>query len=199
MRLRILEFETRLNSQRHKDLPVIKVIRRDASTDEERKLPSEGVKGLATPTTVKGVVSHRWLKSVDRFSSTMNTFWEAIRSLAEHKFPAIQKDVIVALIDDGVDTFDDAFSGQMLQGKSFDFHHGLRHPYSSARGHGTVMASMILRVCPMAKIYPIRLKTLATADYKSQIVTESATQVSTWSDQDSSCGARREIKITTIV
>ncbi|KAF3764286.1 hypothetical protein M406DRAFT_71164 [Cryphonectria parasitica EP155] len=83
---------------------------------------------------------------------------------------------MVALIDDGVDTFDKAFTGQVLEGKSLDYHNGLRPPYSSARGHGTVMASMILRVCPMAKIYPIRLKIFATADSRNQIVMDSAAQ-----------------------
>ena len=56
--------------------------------------------------------------------------------------------------------FDTLQANQILEGKSFDFHNGMVRPsFSSARGHGTVMASVILRVCPMAKVYPIRLKT----------------------------------------
>ncbi|KKO96893.1 hypothetical protein THAR02_11002 [Trichoderma harzianum] len=71
-----------------------------------------------------------------------------------------ESDVVVALINDGVDRLDNTLSGQILEGKSFDYHDGqVRPPFSSARGHGTVMASMILRICPMAKIYLIRLKT----------------------------------------
>lgn len=90
----------------------------------------------------------------------------------------VEKDVIVALIDDGIDIFDTTLSNQVLEGKSFDFHDGkVRPPFSSARGHGTVMANMILRVCPMAKIYPIRLKTHNTPEGKSQIDRDYAAQV----------------------
>jgi hypothetical protein len=97
----------------------------------------------------------------------MTTFWERTvqdfldsnqnRPTAE----GLESDVVVALIDDGVDRFNTPLeANRVLNGKSFDFHDGMVRPsYSSAKGHGTVMASMILRVCPMAKIYPIRLKT----------------------------------------
>lgn len=90
----------------------------------------------------------------------------------------VEDDVVVALIDDGIDMFDTTLSNQVLEGKSFDFQNGkVRPPFSSARGHGTVMASMILRVCPMAKIYPIRLKTSPTPDGKNQIDRKYAAQV----------------------
>jgi hypothetical protein len=90
----------------------------------------------------------------------------------------IEDEVVVALIDDGIDMFDTALSNQVLEGKSFDFHDGkVRPSFSSARGHGTVMASMILRVCPMAKIYPIRLRTYETPDGKNQIDRKYAAQV----------------------
>ncbi|KAG7286708.1 hypothetical protein NEMBOFW57_009019 [Staphylotrichum longicolle] len=81
----------------------------------------------------------------------------------------LENDVVLALIDDGVDMFDTTSpqSNQILEGKSFDFHGGkVRPPFSSAMGHGTVMASMILRVCPMVKVYPIRLKTYQSTEGK---------------------------------
>jgi hypothetical protein len=46
-------------------------------------------------------------------------------------------------------TFDTPVNDRILGGKSFDFHDGMvQLSYSSATGHGTVTASMILRVCP---------------------------------------------------
>jgi hypothetical protein len=78
-------------------------------------------------------------------------------------------DVVVALIDDGVDKMNTRHAEQIiLPGKSLDFHDGKMRPaFSSSKGHGTVMANMILRVCPMVKIYPIRLKTYQTTGGKS--------------------------------
>jgi hypothetical protein len=123
----------------------------------------------------KGVDSHQWLQSTARFASEMDHLWKQtiakfLQSGRNQTEPrGIEKDVVIALIDDGVDIFDSSLSDQILQGKSFDFHDGkVQPPYSSAMGHGTVMASMILRVCPMAKVYPIRLKTFDTANGKNR-------------------------------
>jgi len=90
----------------------------------------------------------------------------------------VEEDIVLALIDDGVDMFDKALTNRILEGKSFDFHDGkVRPPFSSAKGHGTVMASMILRVCPMVKVYPIRLKTYDNPDGKNTIDVGYAAQV----------------------
>ena len=115
---------------------------------------------LRPPAT--GVNSHKWLDSTARFASNMIPFWEkTLESFGDQRTQeGLENDVVLALIDDGVDMFDTLQAKQILEGKSFDYHNGMvRPPFSSARGHGTIMASMILRVCPMAKVYPIRLKT----------------------------------------
>lgn len=71
-----------------------------------------------------------------------------------------------------------AWHDRVLEGKSFDFHDDMvRPPYLSAKGHGTVMASMILHVCPMVKVYPIRLKTYDNEHATSNIDANYATQV----------------------
>ena len=116
---------------------------------------------------VKTASSHQWLECTARFAGEMTTFWDktvkdyhdSIQNRPTADGP--ESDVVVALIDDGINKFDPLLeANQVLDGKSFDFHDGMVKPfYSSTRGHGTIMASMILRVCPMAKIYPIRLKT----------------------------------------
>ncbi|CEI63692.1 hypothetical protein FVEN_g6813 [Fusarium venenatum] len=74
---------------------------------------------------------------------------------------SLRKDVIVALIYDGVDTLDPTFSNQFVEGKTFDYQgdDGVGQYYVSANDHGTDMARMILKVCPMARIYSIKLKT----------------------------------------
>ena len=133
------------------------------------------------------ITSHQWLDCMDLFASKFKPFWE--QTLAEfltlrgeragETAEGVEKDVVVALIDDGVDSCDDALAGQILDGKTFDYQEDSMGPhFVSAKGHGTVMASMISRVCPMAKIYPIRLKTRQGEDGKSQIVVKSAALVS---------------------
>ncbi|KAI2472565.1 hypothetical protein F4781DRAFT_428267 [Annulohypoxylon bovei var. microspora] len=127
-------------------------------------------------TSDKVVNSHRWLNSAARFAEEMNPFWkDTVADFLEWRQnqgtpEKIEEDVVIALIDDGVDMFDPALSNRVLEGKSFDFHDGkVRPPFSSATGHGTVMASMILQICPMAKVYPIRLKTYGNQSGKNNI------------------------------
>ncbi|KAM0480764.1 hypothetical protein ACHAP7_005001 [Fusarium lateritium] len=119
---------------------------------------------------------NQWLQSVENFARSMNPYWEStVQKFLEARQhqgtpEGVENDVTIALIDDGVYKFGIGRPHQVLQGKSFDFHGDrLNPPYLSAKGHGTVMASMILRVCPMAKIYPIRLKTNSDASGNSTI------------------------------
>ncbi|KAI0539494.1 hypothetical protein GGR58DRAFT_464533 [Xylaria digitata] len=149
-----------------------------SGTWEERKETPNNAHHPATSAHVKGINSHQWLDSTMRFTSAMAPFWkdtvDSFLKPGQKQFmpKRIEDSVVVALIDDGVDKLDKVFSQQVLEGKSFDFHDREVRPYfSSARGHGTVMASMILRVCPMAKIYPIRLRTFDKLDGKVNIDT----------------------------
>jgi hypothetical protein len=152
-------------------------------SDEESKATTRDIPHLTALSPAQGVNSHRWLDSTAKFAGEMIPFWKNtiegfVKSRQTLGAPELVKDVVVALIDDGVDMFDKSLTSHILEGKSFDFHNGkVRPPFSSARGHGTVMASMILRVCPMVKIYPIRLKTYDTADGKNTIDTGYAAQV----------------------
>ncbi|KAI0895890.1 hypothetical protein F4806DRAFT_496794 [Annulohypoxylon nitens] len=133
----------------------------------------------AQPTTGssdKIVNSHRWLNSAAKFAEEMSPFWkdtvtDFLKWRQNQGTPEkIEDDVVIALIDDGVDMFDPALSNRVLEGKSFDYHEGkVRPPFSSASGHGTIMASMILQICPMAKVYPIRLKTYGNHTGKNSI------------------------------
>ncbi|KAF5484086.1 Major intracellular serine protease [Colletotrichum fructicola] len=91
--------------------------------------------------------------------------------LSHVKFPP----VTVERTDDGVYSFDPAFSNRVIEGKTFDYHDGwIGHHYDSARGHGTEMAKLICKVCPMAEIYSIRLKTETGQDGQPTIDATSA-------------------------
>lgn len=203
IRHKIKDFETRLNDSRkiiqaeklaasgnkrvsdtNTAFGHVEVTAIDSGTDEERKVTSGDAPHLSTSSPTQGVNAHQWLKSTAKFAGLMNDFWkstveEFLESKQNQATPErVEDDVVVALIDDGVDMFDTALSNQILEGKSFDFHdEKVRPPFSSAKGHGTVMASMILRVCPMAKVYPIRLKTYDNANGKNNIDANYAAQV----------------------
>ena len=90
--------------------------------------------------------------------------------------------MILCLIDDGVNKLDITLPDQILEGKSLDFHdERVGAPYLSAKGHGTAMVSMILRVCPIVKIYRIRPKTYDNANGESNIDAYYAAQVDIFS------------------
>ena len=118
--------------------------------------------------------SHRWLEYVDKFGDQIWNVWSKILSESKDKKP---QEIIVALIDDGVDHTHPPLMGSILTGRTLSYEGDRIRPwYVSERGHGTVMASMICRVCPMVKVYPIRLNTLGQ---KGQIDVESAALVYT--------------------
>lgn len=151
---------------------------------------------------------------MDAFAKNVNPLWTSTRAnfldcigsaslgLSHETASAREKlenEVVVALIDDGVSLLDDNLAGRVLEGKTFDYSEsGVGQSYNSAQGHGTEMARCILRVCPMAKIYPsepfrnkscprytkanlnapVRLKIHMTHERKIQIDLESAALVS---------------------
>lgn len=135
---------------------------------------------------------HEWLVCMERFARSIGPFWTEMlerskTALGEEDgkaerlaIEAIENDVTVALIDDGVMMVDEYWNGRVLVGKTLDYQEGgeVGQPYASNRGHGTEMAKLILRVCPMAKIYPIRLKSAPAQDGKGTIDLQSAAAVS---------------------
>ncbi|KAL4905616.1 hypothetical protein BDW74DRAFT_185133 [Aspergillus multicolor] len=112
---------------------------------------------VAVPDQPK-VTVHKWLESIDSFNEQLKTLMAAIRT-SSHR----EDEIKVALLDDGVDFCEKEFRERIMHGKSFAYYDADKQRekqwYVSELGHGTVMAHMILRVCPMAKIYPIRLDT----------------------------------------
>lgn len=123
--------------------------------------------------TNKAINTHEWLNCMDAFAKNIKPLWTSTQDRFLKSFGAaglgpdrevmsrpatrtgLENEVIVALIDDGVSLLDQNFVGRVLEGKTFDYRDGyVGQSYYSAQGHGTEMARCILRVCPMAKIYP---------------------------------------------
>ncbi|KAI1498316.1 hypothetical protein F5X99DRAFT_393975 [Biscogniauxia marginata] len=166
------------------DKNLVEVFQIKSNTSKGHKVTTKDPSQTASSAS-QVITSHQWLDCMDKFADHIRPFWSDTRKAfldsrperARETDSGVEKDVIVALIDDGVDSCDLSFSsGQILDGKTFDYENGrIRPHFVSARGHGTVMANMITRVCPMAKIYPIRLKTRSLPDgKKTEIVAESA-------------------------
>ncbi|KAK2010069.1 hypothetical protein LZ32DRAFT_589032 [Colletotrichum eremochloae] len=178
--------EKKMGSTKHETLKERKIIvlPREGKKGTEMPVSSSGLPktaGRSNPVT-----EHDWLNCVERFAGCMDLFWKKTVDLSREWLNAdpntdvrlltpesqnvnvlknLGKDVVVALIDDGVDCCDSAFSGRVIEGKTFDYQDGgVGQYYISARGHGTEMARMILKVCPMANVYSIRLKTHTSPD-----------------------------------
>ena len=124
--------------------------------------------------------SNRWLNCMDKFADELqNTCSEFVKP---------QNGIKVALIDDGADPYVESLRGKIWGGETFSrgFPHenGPSPYYRSTKVHGTVMADMICRVCPMARLYVYKLETqtslnLATQTHgKEYIAAESAALVS---------------------
>ncbi|KAJ3578865.1 hypothetical protein NPX13_g1700 [Xylaria arbuscula] len=84
----------------------------------------------------------------------------------------------VAIIDDGVDAAHGSLSRNIADGKSISKGHGGLYSsyYKSTRGHGTIMATLIRKVCPDARLYVAKLNEKRT-DNGLEITADSAVEV----------------------
>ncbi|KAF5228937.1 hypothetical protein FAUST_10736 [Fusarium austroamericanum] len=113
--------------------------------------------------TVESRAAHRWLDSVYAFANRVNQFWmQSLSAIPPSLHDHMASHVVVALIDDGVQSYGSFLSANITGGKSFATGgtNNMASPwYVSELGHGTVMAETIARVCPMVKLYPMRVDT----------------------------------------
>ncbi|CAF3558590.1 unnamed protein product [Fusarium graminearum] len=113
--------------------------------------------------TVESRAAHRWLDSVYAFANRVNQFWmQSLSAIPSSPHDHMASHVVVALIDDGVQAYGSFLSANITGGKSFATGgtNNMASPwYVSELGHGTVMAETIARVCPMVKLYPMRVDT----------------------------------------
>ena len=93
----------------------------------------------------------------------------------------VEKPTKVAVIDDGFDGFQEDYTENVVSGVSFcrysDTHSLMNAYYVPSGSHGTVMASLICRVCPLVKLYIARLDEFRTSGGKRCITAESAAEV----------------------
>lgn len=127
--------------------------------------------------------TNKWLDCVDDFAAMLRSF-NIENLIAEYSktHPSIkdlQRDVVVAVIDDGVDIRHHSLRGRILGGETFDTSDRSHYRFS-AKEHGTLMASQVVRVCPNAKIYIIKVETYVNDDNLA-IDAESAASVSSLS------------------
>ncbi|PYH81025.1 subtilisin-like protein [Aspergillus uvarum CBS 121591] len=112
---------------------------------------------------------HRWITCMDNFADFIQNIRTPVGSM---------EDVRVALIDDGVDIEEKTLRGKIVGGRSFssrDHAQNLQQPfYVSGSGHGTVMASLICRVCPTAKLFVVKVAEHVSASSGRQISANSA-------------------------
>ncbi|KAE8447278.1 hypothetical protein EG329_010972 [Mollisiaceae sp. DMI_Dod_QoI] len=138
----------------------------------------------------------RWLEYMDTFAEFVNNIdldnekkersrlqdKEEKARLIKTKRTKQLEDIKVAIIDDGVDGFDPTVSQSIANGVSFcrDSSDLVRSYYVSSGGHGTMMARLVLRMCPTAKLYVARLQEYTSATGKRFITAESATDAVRW-------------------
>lgn len=115
---------------------------------------------------------HKWLTCTDEFADFIQNV-DPPRELPEP--------VTIALIDDGVDINEQSLHGKIIGGRSFGLRNSfekLSKPYYvSSGGHGTVMASLICRVCPKTQLYVLKLDEHLSEHSTRQITAESAAKV----------------------
>jgi hypothetical protein len=115
---------------------------------------------------------HKWLKCMDEFADFIQN--------VEPPLP-VHEPVTIALIDDGVDIYEQSLHKKIVGGRSFcqrDKFQNLSMPYYvTSGGHGTVMASLICRVCPKAELYVLKLGEYISENSSRQITAKSAAKV----------------------
>ena len=113
----------------------------------------------------------RWMKAMVDFAEFLK------QAHLYANVPAIK----IAVIDDGIDTALDDFTGKIQVGESFyrlSELTGRRGAYYVPSGpHGTLMAQLICKVCPVVKLYIAQLEVLPGQDGRRSFTVESASEV----------------------
>ncbi len=159
-------------------LRVAPTVSHNPSKDASQQQSPDGTRQEST----KDGDGHAWLKIMDGFTQGIRGLHPDPTKLNDLS-PALKEEVRICLIDDGVD-FADRVGERMEPGRAFGTESSKDLPgmtaayYNSATKHGTLMARMILRVCPNARIVPYRLDTRLGEDGLMHPTAKSAADVS---------------------
>ncbi|RSL48086.1 hypothetical protein CEP54_013099 [Fusarium duplospermum] len=108
--------------------------------------------------------NHRWLKCMDSFS----------HFIVNVRLRQPLQPIKIAIIDDGIDTTDRKLHDRIIGGQYFCAQDESPSFCVSAGGHGTMMARLITRVFPQAKIISLKLDEHAQSDGSAQFSVQSA-------------------------
>ncbi|PYH90812.1 hypothetical protein BO71DRAFT_386856 [Aspergillus ellipticus CBS 707.79] len=181
-----------LQSQLNRAVEVINAARRNAAVNgdqlrrrepiivcEEKDPISKQPTSPAGPGSIpmnadqRRVQPNRWLSCIDRFADEIQNV-----KVPRTETEALKSDIKVAIIDDGVDIHIQSLQGKVIGGQSFDQAcldgNGPSPYYSSSGGHGTIMADMVCRVCPNAKVFACKLESHTNPGSRRQISAQSA-------------------------
>jgi hypothetical protein len=140
---------------------------------EQEHVDSQNTTNSSTGGAREVARPHRWLDCMDEFADFVQN--------VDPPRP-VQEPVTIALIDDGVDINEQALTDKIIGGRSFCYRNKFQNLsksyYVTTGGHGTIMASLICRVCPKAKLYVIKLDEDINEQSKRQITAKSAAKVS---------------------
>ncbi len=148
----------------------ILVYRGEENAPNSEQLVQSGPTKASSGTNERNLQSNRWLDCMDKFADEIQNV-----KVPSTDNVVLKNDIKVALIDDGADPYVESLRGKIKGGESFDrgypHENGPSPYYTSSKGHGTVMADMICRVCPMAKLYVYKLETHSSINPATQTQT----------------------------
>ncbi|KAK7991272.1 hypothetical protein PG988_000066 [Apiospora saccharicola] len=124
----------------------------------ESKLKGDNPKKANSPIyTVKDKYErHKWVDIMENFAEFLQNAETRAATQITMKEP-----IRIAVIDDGVNSFDPTIDSKVKGGRSFSYRDKeqiLVNPYYiSSEGHGTAMAGFIRKICPNVEIHALRL------------------------------------------
>ncbi|KAI1420105.1 hypothetical protein F5Y12DRAFT_161904 [Xylaria sp. FL1777] len=163
-------FATKLRRHQNKDEEYIEVT---ATKDDKKNSYMDGfrVRHGARSTSQWG---NRWMDS-------MTHFLQVIFNIPMREAGYIK----IAVIDNGVDASLDALDGKIAAGASFcpipnTSYHNPYYMTSETISHGSMVAGLICRMCPKAKLYVARIDELPSPQGKLLLTAESAAKAIDW-------------------
>ncbi|KAK8023411.1 intracellular serine protease [Apiospora marii] len=141
----------------------------------ESKLKDDNPKKANSPTyTVKDEYErHKWVEIMENFAEFLQIAEARTATQITMKEP-----IRIAVIDDGVNSFDSTIDSKVMGGRSFSYRdeeQTLVNPYYvSSEGHGTAMAGFIRKICPNVEIYALRLDEYSVEQGKRYFTAASA-------------------------